>query len=53
MPGVEEIPVGIGSVEREEGFLRQQEEQSKVSEEKKELCVFGEIKFMAGIKDLW
>ena len=48
---MDEASVGIGSVEREEGSLRQQEEQSKASEKKKELCVFEGIRFIAGIKD--
>ena len=48
---MDEASVGIGSVEREEGSLRQQEEQSKASEKMKELCVFDGIRFIGGIND--
>lgn len=51
-PKMNEEQEGIGSVGREEGSTRQQEEQGRASEDKKELCPFKEIKFMPGTKNL-
>lgn len=51
-PKMNEEQEGIGSLGREEGSTRQQEEQGRASEDKKELCPFKEIKFMPGTKNL-